>query len=550
MIRWGGGSSVAGKDSLWVFGQWNPAWTKDSSQRTLAKALLGPDGAQIRLVVGPFDSLPVSGGMIRAVALRRFELSGTTDSLGLVASRRRVPAIGRSRGGGRDTLDVGIRPGGRPWIWSDGVRFRSVASLSLRPSLRADFDSTRARILSRKDSEITFAVDDVEPNLEPMPHVSDSGWRKSRRPPFDDESRWVVGEHGPNLVECEGTHAFAGTFVRAWNEHRPVRLSPDAVWMMLTESLLRTVERDPEGCRHAMVRRKSGKDTLDVRLPNDFSSRMERPEAWRPLATGLLDSMDRFVVGRRHRIMSRPFSTSTPARLMSSRLRVLQIYQSYFEFRGTTGCGIPSITLEGTSGDWVDLRSRLDTLGICGLEPWRARMAGILDEFVASAQGRPSRDFWRSFVRYTPTDPDCGESSRMNGWITTFFANEGSVLSGAFPLASVELDLLPYDHGGFPVKIAFPGNRKVRFHVVSGFAGIAQASDGALYPELGWCVWTPWVPASPKASKHRSPTRANGWDPRWGYDMMEVESVPSQEAGLDTINLQVLKQNQPQGANP
>lgn len=491
VIHWGGGSAVAGKDSLWVYGQWNPAWTKDSSQRALAKALLGPGGDLIRLVVGPFDSLPVSGGMIRGVALRPFDLSGTSDSLGLVASMRRVPLLGRWRMGRRDTLDAEIRLGGSPWIWSDGARFRSVGSLSLKPTLRAVFDTSVAPILSRKASEITFAADDVEPNLERIPRVPDSSWRESRRPPFDDESRWVVGESGPNLVACEGTHAFAGTFVRAWNEHRPVRLSPDAVWMMLTEGLLRKVERDPEKCRHAMVRRKSGKDTLEVRLPDDFSSRMHRPDAWRPLATGLLDSMDRFVVGRRHRVMSRPFSTSTPARLMSSRLRVLQIYQAYFEFRGTTACGIPSITLEGTVEDWKDVRARLDTLGICGLERWRDRMAGILDEFVASAQGRPSRDFWKSFVRYTPTDPDCGESSKMDGWITQFFAANWSGKAEDPSLSSIELDLLPYDHGVFPVRVAFPGNREVRFQVGSGFAGIAQAADGALYPELGWFVWKP-----------------------------------------------------------
>lgn len=490
-IHWGGDSNVAGKDSLWVFGQWNPAWTNDSSQKTKAKALLGPDGGLIRLVVGPFDSLPVSGGMIRAVALRRFELSGTAESLGLVASNRVAPVKRHSSGDRRDTLDVGIRPYGHSWIWSDGARFRSVGALTLRPSLQALFDSTLAPVVSRKPSEITFAVDDVEPNLDRIPLVSDSSWRESRRPPFDDESRWVVGEHGPNLVECEKTHAFAGTFVRAWNEHRPVRLSPDAVWMMLTESLLRKVERDPEACRHAMVHRKSGKDTLDVRLSDDFPSRMRQPDAWRPLATGLLDSMDRFVVGRRHRVLSRRFSTSTPARLMSSRLRVLQIYQAYFEFRGTTACGIPSITLEGTAEDWKDLRARLDTLGICGLERWRDRMAGILDEFVASAQGRPSRDFWKSFVRYTPTDPDCGESSRMDGWITQFFASDQSQPAGDPSMGSVAMDLLPYDHGGFPVRIAFPGNRMGRFQVVSGFAGIAQAADGALYPELGWCVWKP-----------------------------------------------------------
>ncbi|MCB9495796.1 MAG: DUF4419 domain-containing protein [Fibrobacteria bacterium] len=502
MIRWKGGFRSFGRDSIAVAGTLVPAWTKDSTALRGAKALFDAGGHLIRLEIGPFDSLPVSGGTLRGVAWRRFDLKGTMDSLAVVLAHQ-IPWVGSNSFGHQPSVTA-ARPGGNPWIWSDSAGFRSVGHLSLRPSLHVVRDSGIARILSKRSSEITFEVDPVEPNLDPIPRVSDSAWRESRRLRWDSESRWVVGEHGPRLVECDGPHSFASTFVRAWNEHRPVRLSPDAVWMLLMEGLLETVGQSPDSIRPQMVRHSKGKKILKIRLANSFPRGMRKADAWRPLAAALLDSMDRFVVAGRHRTLIRPFSTTTPARAMASRLRVLQTYQSFFEYYAHVYCGIPSITLEGTVNDWKSIRSRLNTFAIPGLESWRANMSHILDAFVASAEGRPPLDFWKSFVRYTPVVPDCESTPLLNGWIVQFFDHSGRAWRDG-----AKVEFIHQDRGNFPLSIKFPDGRTVRFQVVSGFAGVAQATDGALYPELGWCVWAS-PPDQPSADKDKR-------DPHWDF---------------------------------
>lgn len=281
-------------------------------------------------------------------------------------------------------------------------------------------------------------------------------------------------------------HAFVGTFVKAWNEHRPVRISPDALWMVLMEGFLRNVESKPEQCRAAMVRHAGGRKVLDVGLTRLQEKRIRQPTTWDELSRGLLDSMDRWVVGHRQRVLSRPFSTSTPQRQMALRLRTLQSYQAYFEYRGTVFCGIPSVTLEGTVADWEDLRARLDTLDVCGLGPWVGRMRHLVDQFVESARGRPSADFWKSFVRYTPARPECDAESFLDGNIVGLFQVDSQ--AGYRPLPKPELPTMA-DHGAFPLRWKTSQGVIRNFQLVSGFAGIAQGPDGALSPELGWCVW-------------------------------------------------------------
>lgn len=497
-IRWISASKPAKGDSLRVSGRWTPVGAKDSTAAREALAVLDSSGRLVRLEIGPFDSLVVSGGTIRSVGLRKFDLVGTDRSLRLVPSPKRSEVVHRLDGRGSDSLNAEIRLGGRPWIWSDDHRYRSVGSIAFSPSAQAVFDTALAPILSRGRSGITFSVDEVQPNLERLPPLSDSDWRESRRLLFDATSEWVVGEHDGVLVESRDKHAFANAFVRAWNEHRPVRLSPDAVWMVLLEGMVRRVRDKPEACRSEMVLGKSGKDTLETLVPRTFRASIGKPRAWDALAEGFLDSMDRHVVGSRHRVLTRGYSTTTRSRALATRFRVMELYQSYFTYRTYVGCGIPWISLEGTPEDWKSLRHRLDTIGVCGLAPWTARMAPILDEFVRASEGRPSLDFWRSFVRYTPANPDCGETSHVDGWITEFFASSPSIDGQPRRLASLEFDIVPEDHGSFPLRIALDGRHLEEFAVVSGFAGIAQGTDGALSPELGWCVWKP-VPESPPA---------------------------------------------------
>ena len=82
------------------------------------------------------------------------------------------------------------------------------------------------------------------------------------------------------------------------------------------------------------------------------------------------------------------------------------------------------MTLLGTVEDWKLLREKLDGLlkyEIKGKEPvlqkWHSLLSKVIDEFVKSAKGKPSLEFWD-----TITDRLGGRSgpSYLSGWVTVF----------------------------------------------------------------------------------------------------------------------------------
>lgn len=486
-LRWSGTYWWSGPDSLWAIGvlsfpdssEWGKSTTEIMIEALLPDSVLKSrspvQGPAIRhLRTAPLLSLPLGTG--RLVSVRPIVLDGHPANL-----HPKVHILPWGHASEDDSV-----PSGRPWFWSDGQRIRSVRSIGILPTVRLGIDTGIAPVLSRKGG-MTFAVDSVEPVLTRLPPLSDSAWRCD----FGgwNDSGWLVGNPGTaSLVETSGQlHAFAQTFVSAWNEHRPVRLSPDAAWMALLENLVLRIRTEPEACRGQMVLHDSGKVDLRVPVGQDFPSLMARESTWPPVVAALLDSMDRHVKGGRNRLVLPTFTTTTPTRAMATRLRVLELYKEYFNYAFGVGCGIPRITLEGTPDDWRTVRDRTKALATCGLEPWLARIVPVLDEFVRASEGKPSLDFWRSFVRFTPSDGNCGSVPTLDGWITVFFPvrKDGTV-------REVPSSIDPYsvagDRGEVPFKVIIPGASTLDLSFTTGFSGVGQASDGALFPELGWSV--------------------------------------------------------------
>lgn len=127
------------------------------------------------------------------------------------------------------------------------------------------------------------------------------------------------------------------------------------------------------------------------------------------------------------------FSTTTNDDRIAASVSIMSTLQSYFEFVCHLCCGIPQVTLEGTPEDWRLLRQKIDKLPQYDLKGgatpglmtmWHALLAPVLDEFVASAEGHPSLEFW---------DKVCSHSgggsgpSYLSGWVTVFgcFTSKG-----------------------------------------------------------------------------------------------------------------------------
>ncbi|WP_344899093.1 DUF4419 domain-containing protein [Actinomadura meridiana] len=339
---------------------------------------------------------------------------------------------------------------------------------------------------------VTFRVDDVVPAAEKLP----------ARPLGDQfpDALVVGGDPAVPVLENNGVHPLLSAVGRAFGGHRPLVLSPDAVWLTVMQGLAQHVHLNAEQLRSRLVNHDARKQltvVVDGQLP-------QHPGAWQDtvelfnklLLSEVNDSFD----------FDCDFSTSTDAERTAGRIVLLDVYAPYFAVWLVFACGIPSITLTGTVEDWRKIRSRVDSIASFGLETWCRSLAAICDQCVRAVKGDVDIEFWRRI--YNPIDAYGGEL--ITGWAARFYPY--LVLNGeaAQPNPLLELPIdeprdvatdpgRRYDGPGIRsdcvpatlsrVRVTINDrvgrvNQSVALH--AGLLGIAQDEDGALRPLGGW----------------------------------------------------------------
>ncbi|MDQ3786021.1 MAG: DUF4419 domain-containing protein [Actinomycetota bacterium] len=323
---------------------------------------------------------------------------------------------------------------------------------------------------------VTFPVDDVAPVVDPLPLTE----------PFPD----ALTAGGLPVVEPDGVHPLLSAVSRAFAEHRPLVLSPDAVWLTIAQGVAQHIRLHAEELRPRLVghhgRERLTVDYLDERMPVDSAS-------WQHFVARLgkqLGADDLFECD---------FTTSTEVERMAGRIVMLDAYSPYFAYWLIFVCGIPSITLTGTVGDWRKIRARVDTLPELGLETWCRSLVPIADQFVRAAGGDVDTAFWRRI--HNPVDAYGGEV--ITGWIARLYPylERDGVVSTPNPLLDLPVDE-PRDVTGDDIvgirsdhvpaalsRVVVNVNdgtdvRAVALH--AGLAGVTQLDDGALCPVAGW----------------------------------------------------------------
>jgi hypothetical protein len=161
--------------------------------------------------------------------------------------------------------------------------------------------------------------------------------------------------------------------------------------------------------------------------------------------------------------------------------------------------------LEGTPGDWQRIRDRIELLATFGLEWWTSRLAPILDEFVATANGAPDLSFWQAIYK-----PQRAYATEMaTGWIADLFPYLGNASKCTRnPMldikrtdwlppepahqrlsSGISLESIPCGLSKAPLTVEFPNKPSVELNLVGGFVGVAQSEqDLGLAPIISWAV--------------------------------------------------------------
>ncbi|NOJ80806.1 DUF4419 domain-containing protein [Myxococcus xanthus] len=233
---------------------------------------------------------------------------------------------------------------------------------------------------------LTFEVDAVEEASAP-PVTAPLGT-------FVKDALWMAPGPDTRVLETHGVHPLLAAVHTAFAEHRPLVLSPDAIWLTMAQGVAQHIRLNAEALRGRLVQHEGRKKlTVEVdQLPTNDADFLILFSAFRcqlrqALGPGL------------PRLLSCDFSTSTDIERMAGDVVLMDAMSPYFDYEMLCVCGIPRITLLGTPEDWRSIRRRIDVIQELDLAWWTSSLVPIVDAFVSAAEGNPDREYWKQLYK-------------------------------------------------------------------------------------------------------------------------------------------------------
>lgn len=209
-------------------------------------------------------------------------------------------------------------------------------------------------------------------------------------------------------------HPMVAALHYSFADHRPVVISPDMIWLLITQSFAIHIDQNPEKYRDLVVEFKGKKNIQVVR--NDFrKGKLDNP--WQETFPVFSDSIKGHIGDSMHRALIPTFSTTGLAEKSAFEISLMDATSNYFEYDFYTFCGIPYIVLQGEPSDWKWITDNLDFFSSYDLGFWVNRLRPIVNEIYQSSQGNHNLDFWKNIYKWH----EASGGNIINGWISDFF---------------------------------------------------------------------------------------------------------------------------------
>ena len=364
-------------------------------------------------------------------------------------------------------------------------------------------DAKNKAVVSQTKNSITFVVDK---GLKP---IDDKSLRYQIKDGEKIAHYWVSEEKIPedyhnivaisfaeekSLRSFRGKDEFFKSIKYAYENHKALVLSPDMVWLAISQGFARYVNAHSEEMRHQLVNHE-GKMDLVIRSDRDL---LKDEVNWPQLVGDFAAEIAKYTKEDIAQTLTADFTTTTPAERVASQITLMESVKTYFQYRVMyASCGIPRITLRGTPEDWQKVLEKTRKLGIGGLEEWTKSLEPILTEFIRTAEGEPDRTFWKDIVKRQPVDELEGggcsnkKPTKLDGWFLKLFPNE----DGKTPDEIYHTQDMPAEY----VRVGFKYDEidselgtvknEVDMELWAGFVGaIEDTLTNTIIPKIGWLV--------------------------------------------------------------
>ena len=328
------------------------------------------------------------------------------------------------------------------------------------------------------------AYNDIYENLILKDH--DLNKYQQKKDKIDFQYNIVARSKAPDSLVNFGYHSFFNGMYQAYAEHRPYVLSPDMIWLLISQGFAQHVNAHSEELRNQFVNF-DGKVTLIVR--NDLIKLNNPRSPWEKVFPEFTKQISEYTGNDLMNALKCDFSTSTPVTKVASEITIMEAMKPYFEYVVMyISCGIPEIKLEGTTADWQKVLDKARYLRKYKLDWWIDEIEPLLVNFVKASKGDYDKDYWCNIFK-VHTGKGCGSPDKIDGWIVKFFPYDKTgkrndlkelAYKDNLPSEIVKVDL-KY------IEIDVAGNEKITpLELWAGFVGLQQnPGTFALKPEIG-----------------------------------------------------------------
>ena len=221
-----------------------------------------------------------------------------------------------------------------------------------------------------------------------------------------------------------GQDIFFKFMVEAYADHRPIVLSPDIIWNVIAQGFSQHVNNNPEALRDRIVYHERGKIELSVMTKEELHSPNVKWDE-------LLNTFDNMIAERTKDnladVMRADFSTTDKTARIVSQMTLMSSVKAFFDYSVIyLSCGIPNITIEGTTDDWQKVLNKTQQLRKYDLNWWVDDLVPILNEFINASKGNVNKVFWRNIVKKDRPEKFVGggcswdRPTELDGWFLKF----------------------------------------------------------------------------------------------------------------------------------
>ncbi|OHT05729.1 uncharacterized protein TRFO_26466 [Tritrichomonas foetus] len=309
----------------------------------------------------------------------------------------------------------------------------------------------------------------------------------------DDNPSLLCTSSKEKLALANYEHPLLQGFCQAFEQHRPITISPDIIWILIVQGFSHHVNYNAEKLRSMFVNF-SGKKKLTVKRP------LLRPETatqsdWEGIFDSFNEQIGKYTGTELIDALTPNFSTSTNVSIAVGAVSIMSSMQKYFDYTVVMGgCGLPSVTVEGTVEDWQKIADKLDFIEKFELEWWVKELRPIIHEIIRTKSGTIDKSFWLRMIKY---HSHYGYNKKLiDGWICAFYPyhKKGEQLN----LKSIILKNfhnLPNEMLKVPFKLIVLDNfgkiiQESDGTLEAGFIGVSQNHETFnIKPEIGWNIF-------------------------------------------------------------